>query len=314
VIWANANKDKKMNTLCSPKTVDEFKQYYQLRWQILRKPWGQALGSEQDEYEQQAIHRMITNEKGDVLAVGRLEKVGKYQGKIRFMAVSDKAQGQGLGQQIINALEHQASQLGMQEIILNAREQAIGFYQQLDYQTLEFSHTLFDQVKHYSMVKKLSVHPLHKSASAQALQDIWHETIPLSKAMALQISYFDGKKLMTYCDANFNKNLHHTMFAGSIYTLATLTGWGWVYLALQSKQTEQNNVRGDIVLAEANIKYHAPIKGLAYGQVVQEDVSGEFDNLLAGKNVRIKLVAHVYCGEKIAATFQASYVVLPKSV
>jgi thioesterase domain-containing protein len=311
-MWTNANKDKKMNTLCSPKTLDEFKQYYQLRWQILRKPWGQASGSEQDEHEQQAIHRMIINEQGEVLAVGRLEKVGKLKGKIRFMAVSEKAQGQGLGQQIVNALEQQASQLGMQEVVLNAREQAIGFYQQLNYQTVAFSHTLFDEVKHFTMEKKLCAHPLHKAVLAQTLQDIWHETIPLSKAMELQISYFDGKKLMTYCDADFNQNLHHTMFAGSIYTLATLTGWGWVYLALQSKQKEQDNVRGDIVLAEANIKYHAPIKGLAYGQVVQEDVSGQFDNLLVGKNVRIKLVAHVYCGENIAATFQASYVVLPK--
>ena len=172
-----------------------------------------------------------------------------------------------------------------------------------------------DEIKHYTMVKQLGVHPLHKIETSQKLQDIWHATIPLSKAMELQISYYDGTKLMTHCDADFNQNLHHTMFAGSIYTLATLTGWGWVYLALQAQRHEQkqNNLRGDIVLAEANIRYHTPIKGLAYGQVVQQDVSGQFDNLLQGKKARIKLVAHVYCGEKIAATFQASYVVLPKS-
>jgi len=302
-----------MNTLCSPKTVDELRQYYQLRWQILRKPWRQPQGSEQDEHEKQAIHKMVIDEQGEVLAVGRLEKIDSCQGKIRFMAVSETAQGQGLGQQIVNCLEQQATQLDMKEITLNARENAIGFYEKLGYKTVMFSHTLFDEIKHYTMVKTLSAHPLHKIELAQTLQDIWHKTIPLSKAMALQISYYDGKKLMTYCDADFNQNLHHTMFAGSIYTLATLTGWGWVYLALQAKQQEHNNLRGDIVLAEADIKYHAPIKGLAYGQVVQEDVSGQFDNLLSGKKVRIKLVAHVYCGDRIAATFNASYVVLPKS-
>lgn len=302
-----------MNTLRSPKTVEELTRYYQLRWQILRKPWGQKQGSEQDEYEKQAIHKMVINNQGEVLAVGRLEKFAKYQGKVRFMAVCEKAQGQGLGQQIINALEQQASQLGLKEIVLNARESAIGFYQNLGYKEIGFSHTLFNEVKHYAMVKQLSVHPSHKEELAQTLQDIWHKTIPLSKAMELQISYYDGQKLMTYCDAEFNKNLHHTMFAGSIYTLATLTGWGWVYLALQEKQQEHKNLRGDIVLAEANIKYHAPIKGLAYGQVIQQDVSGQFENLLEGKKARINLVAHVYCGEKIAATFQASYVVLPKS-
>ncbi|WP_114325622.1 bifunctional GNAT family N-acetyltransferase/hotdog fold thioesterase [Candidatus Colwellia aromaticivorans] len=304
-----------MNTLRSPKTVDEWTQYYQLRWQILRKPWEQEQGSEQDEYEQQAIHKMVITDQGEILAVGRLEKTDKFQGKIRFMAVSETAQGRGLGQQVINALEQQASQLGMKEITLNAREDAVGFYQKYGYKKVKFSHILFDEIKHYTMVKTLSGHPLHKTELAQTLQDIWHKTIPLSKAMELKISYYDGKKLMTFCDADFNQNLHHTMFAGSIYTLATLTGWGWVYLALQAKQQEhkQDNLRGDIVLAEANIKYHAPIKGLAYGQVVQNDVSGQFDNLLEGKKVRIKLVAHVYCGEKIAATFKASYVVLPKN-
>jgi thioesterase domain-containing protein len=302
-----------MNTLRSPKTVEELTQYYQLRWQILRKPWGQKQGSEQDEYEKQAIHKMVINDQGEVLAVGRLEKAAKYQGQIRFMAVSEKAQGQGLGQQIVNDLEQQASQLGLKEIILNARESAIGFYQNLGYKKIGFSHTLFDKIKHYSMVKQLSVHPLHRVELAQSLQGIWHQTIPLSKAMELQISYYDGQKLMTYCDADFNKNLHHTMFAGSIYTLATLTGWGWVYLALQAKQQEHSSFRGDIVLAEANIKYNAPIKGLAYGQVVQKNVSGDFDNLLQGKKARIKLVVHIYCGEKIAATFDASYVVLSKS-
>lgn len=302
-----------MNTLRSPKTVEELTRYYQLRWQILRKPWGQKQGSEQDEYEKQAIHKMVIDDQGEVLAVGRLEKAAKYQGKVRFMAVSEKAQGQGLGQQIIIALEQQASQLGLKEVILNARENAIGFYQKLGYKKIGFSHTLFDEIKHYSMVKVLNVHPLHKLELAQSLQDIWYQTIPLSKAMELQISYYDGQKLMTFCDADFNQNLHHTMFAGSIYTLATLTGWGWVYLALQEKQQEDKKLRGDIVLAEANIKYHAPIKGLAYGQVVQKNVSGAFDNLLQGKKARIKLVAHIYCGEKIAASFDASYVVLPKS-
>ena len=111
-----------MNTLCSPITADEFEQYYQLRWQILRKPWGEKRGSEQDEQDQEAIHRMIINELGEVLAVGRLDKIDEFQGKIRYMAVSEKAQGQGLGKQIITALEQKASELGIKEITLNARE------------------------------------------------------------------------------------------------------------------------------------------------------------------------------------------------
>jgi thioesterase domain-containing protein len=301
-----------MITLRAPKTAEELSQYYHLRWQLLRRPWQQVQGSEQDEQEQYAIHRMIIDEQGRVLAVGRLEKATKEQGQIRYMAVDDGMQGKGLGQQILNELENVASQLGMTEICLNARENAVMFYEKLGYDNKGYSHTLFNEVKHFQMVKWLGGHAQHKVKQAQALQDIWHKTIPLSKAMSLQIGYYDSDKLITFCDEEFNQNLHHTMFAGSIYTLATLTGWGWVYLAMKEKQQLHTSFDGDIVLAEANIRYHSPIKGLAYGQVVQSDVSGKFDNLLQGKKSRINLIAHIYCGDNIAATFKGSYFIIPK--
>lgn len=303
-----------MNTLTAPTTAKEFADYFQFRWKLLRQPWLQPLGSEQDEQEQYAIHRMIIDAKSSILAVGRLEKISDVQGQIRFMAVEGNKQGQGLGQQIVNALEQQASMIGMTELVLNAREQAIGFYQKLGYEQQGYSHTLFDEVKHYRMTKTIPVHAQHQLTKSNALQSLWHNTIALSKAMNLQISYYDMTKLITCCDANFNQNLHHTMFAGSIYTLATLTGWGWVYLALKEQQENNNALDGDIVLADANIRYHSPIKGIAYGQVEQANVSGELDNLLQGKSAKINLTAYVYCGDKIAATFKGSYFILPKNI
>lgn len=294
-----------MNVCRSPKTVPEFERYYQLRWQILRKPWDQPLGSERDGLEQESIHRMIIDANDNVLAVGRLEKSSQFSGQIRFMAVNTKTQGQGLGQQIIVALEHQAQKLGITEVTLNAREDAIGFYQKLGYSLQGFSHLLFDEIKHFTMSKTLTHANNHQLESSTALQDVWHETIPLSKAMNIQISYFDGKELIAHCDGGFNKNLHNTMFAGSIYTLATLSGWGWVYLQLQQQQ-----LKGDIVLAKADIKYHAPIAGIGYAKVVAESVSGDFTRLTQGKNARVNLTVHLYSGEDIAATFTGSYVVL----
>lgn len=294
-----------MNVCRSPKTVPEFERYYQLRWQILRKPWDQPLGSERDGLEQESIHRMIIDANDNVLAVGRLEKSSQFSGQIRFMAVNAKTQGQGLGQQIIVALEHQAQKLGITEVTLNAREDAIGFYQKLGYSLQGFSHLLFDEIKHFTMSKTLTHANNHQLQSSTALQDVWHETIPLSKAMNIQISYFDGKELIAHCDGGFNKNLHNTMFAGSIYTLATLSGWGWVYLQLQQQQ-----LKGDIVLAKADIKYHAPIAGIGYAKVVAESVSGDFTRLTLGKNARVNLTVHLYSGEDIAATFTGSYAVL----
>lgn len=294
-----------MNVCRSPKNALEFEQYYQLRWQILRKPWEQPLGSERDGLEQESLHRMIIDVNENVLAVGRLEKSSQFSGQIRFMAVSTKVQGQGLGQQIISELEYQAQKLGITEITLNAREDAVGFYRKLGYSLQDFSHLLFDKIKHFTMSKTLSHADNHHRQASTALQNVWHETIPLSKAMNIKISYFDGAELITHCDGDFNKNLHNTMFAGSIYTLATLSGWGWVHLQLQQQQ-----LKGDIVLAKADIKYHAPIAGIGYAKVVAKSVSGDFTRLTQGKNARINLTVHLYSGENIAATFTGSYAVL----
>lgn len=295
-----------MNVCRSPKTAEEFEQYYQLRWQVLRQPWGQALGSERDSLEQESFHRMIIDENNKVLAVGRLEKTCQFNGKIRFMAVCQSAQGQGLGRQIVEALEQQAQLLGIIDLNLNARENALVFYQKLGYVSQGFSHLLFDEIKHFTMSKQLPHNEKHQQDAASALQKIWHETIPVSKAMNIQISHYDGEKLITHCDAGFNKNLHNTMFAGSIYTLATLSGWGWVYLKLQKLQ-----LKGDIVLAKADIEYHAPIKGLGYAKVSVDSVEGDFNRLNQGRNARINLTTHLYSGDNIAATFIGSYAVLP---
>ncbi|WP_019026490.1 bifunctional GNAT family N-acetyltransferase/hotdog fold thioesterase [Colwellia piezophila] len=294
-----------MNVCRSPKNAVEFEQYYQLRWQILRQPWNQPLGSERDNLEQASFHRMIFDENNNVLAVGRLEQSDQFSAQIRFMAVSAEAQGQGLGQQIMKSLEHQARKLGITKITLNARENALAFYQRLGYVSHGFSHLLFDEINHFSMSKVLTPCDNHQQQLSNALQTTWHDTIPLSKAMNISISYFDGEELITHCDDSFNKNLHNTMFAGSIYTLATLSGWGWVYLQLQRQQ-----LKGDIVLAKADIEYHAPITGLGYAKVHANSVSGDFSRLKRGKNSRMALTVHLYNGDKVAATFTGSYAVL----
>lgn len=298
-----------MNCCRSPKNAIDFEKYYHLRWQVLRQPWQQPKGSEKDDVESQSFHRMVTNEVDDVLAVGRLERTGQYSGQIRYMAVSDAAQGQGLGKQIIQSLEVQAQQLGITDIVLNAREQALGFYEKLGYQLGQESHVLFDVIKHYQMSKTLQPDCHHQADWVSSLQSTWHETIPVSKAMGIEISYFDRAKLITHCDPDFNKNLHHTMFAGSIYTLATLTGWGWVYL-----QLAQNDYQGDIVLADANIRYHAPISGVAHAQVDFDDVTGDLSVLTMGKKAKIVLSARLFCGDKVAATFSGTYFIIPKNV
>ncbi|GAA5132334.1 bifunctional GNAT family N-acetyltransferase/hotdog fold thioesterase [Thalassotalea piscium] len=288
----------------APQNPQEYEQYYQLRWQTLRAPWQQPLGSEQDELETQSVHRMVINEQGQVIAIGRLHFTNHNNAQIRYMAVADSFHGQGLGRVIIDALEQVAKKFGVATITLNAREQAVGFYQKLGYQGDLVSHVLFGEIKHIAMHKLLksaiSKHPL----AVKELEHTWHTTIPMSKAMGINITYYDQKKLVTTCDLNINKNLHNTMFAGSIYTLATLAGWGWLALQLHEKQ-----LQGDIVLAEAEVKYLSPVEGIAYATTSDKNELSEFTRLKNGRNEKVTLTVNITSGEKVAAQFIATYVV-----
>lgn len=291
----------------APKNKVEYSRYYHFRWQQLREPWQQAAGTERDELEDQAIHRQLIDENGKVLAVGRLHFTKQNQAQIRYMAVDPAEQGKGLGKKLIAELEYQAQLRGAQTLILNAREQAVPFYQRLGYQLGNVTHVLYGELTHFSMEKELGV--LHKSQKnwIKKLQDIWYQTIPISKAMQIAICYYDERSMITHCDPAFNKNLHNTMFAGSIYTLATLTGWGWVYF-----QLFKDNCQGDIVLADASIKYMAPIKGVVAAKTSESFVVGETKSLQQGNKARFTVEVELLSGENVAAKFTGHYVVIPK--
>ena len=143
--------------IIEPTTSEEFEKYYNLRYEVLRKPWGQPLGSERDEKEETSIHRMIVDENsGDALAVGRLQLNSAHEAQIRYMAVADEFQGKGLGSQIISALEDVARGKCVQRIILSARENALQFYKNNGYNIMKKTHLLFGEIQHWLMGKELT--------------------------------------------------------------------------------------------------------------------------------------------------------------
>ena len=138
----------------SPKTENEFQQYYNLRWRILRKPWGQAEGSEQDTDDEHCYH-IMTLSKNIITGVARLEFPSINQSQLRYMAVDNSYQGQGVGSCIVEHMEQYSREQNAHELFLNARENALGFYEKLGYQVTEKSYLLFDSIQHYKMVKSL---------------------------------------------------------------------------------------------------------------------------------------------------------------
>ncbi len=139
--------------ITSPKTKDEFKHYYQLRWEILRKPFGKPLGSEQDELEESSIHRMCVNN-GKIIAIGRLQFNFQDEAQIRFMAVHPDFQHKGLGKKLVEEFEYISLENNRNTIILYARDYALKFYQKQGYEVVEKAHLLYGQLQHFLMRKE----------------------------------------------------------------------------------------------------------------------------------------------------------------
>ncbi|HJN83333.1 MAG: GNAT family N-acetyltransferase [Verrucomicrobiota bacterium] len=139
----------------SPETDTEFEAYYDLRWRVLRQPWGQSPGSERDELDDDATHVAGYDEVKGLVCVGRLHAVETGVGQVRYMAVEEPLRGRGLGQAVLNELERLGKRQGMSVIVLDAREAAVGFYRRNGYEAVDEGHVLFGEVRHSKMRKRL---------------------------------------------------------------------------------------------------------------------------------------------------------------
>jgi N-acetylglutamate synthase-like GNAT family acetyltransferase len=138
----------------SPQTDAEWKAYYGLRFNVLREPWNQPLGSEVLADEDQAIHA-IASEEGEVLGVARMHESAAKQGQVRCVAIATAAQGKGIGKAIMAYLEEKARLKGWTEIVLEARENAVPFYKAIGYTIVTESYLLFGEIQHFRMQKML---------------------------------------------------------------------------------------------------------------------------------------------------------------
>ncbi len=65
------------------------------------------------------------------------------------------------------------------------------------------------------------------------LEQTWHEEIPISKAMGIRVADFANDQLVVRAELEPNINVHGTAFAGSLYAIAALCGWGMTWLQLK---------------------------------------------------------------------------------
>jgi len=134
-------------TIRSPAGDAEWDDYFRLRWEWLREPWGQPRGSERDEDEEKA-HHLLAEEDGETVGIGRIHSLGGGCWQIRYMAVREDCRGMGIGAAILAGLLERA---GAERVVLNAREGVEGFYQKKGFRITGEGPVMFGEIRHLRM-------------------------------------------------------------------------------------------------------------------------------------------------------------------
>ncbi|MCF7355341.1 MULTISPECIES: bifunctional GNAT family N-acetyltransferase/hotdog fold thioesterase [Vibrio] len=296
-----------MFKLVTPKTESDLQNYYHFRWQMLREPFHQPQGSERDEYDDMSAHRMIVDGRGRIMAVGRMYLTPNSEGQIRYMAVHPQHRGKGLGSLILVALESYAMQEGAKRLVCNSREDAINFYAKNGFESQGELSDERGPTRHQQMLKRLkaSANVSRRPDWCDELQKRWRQEIPICAAMGIRISQYTGYQFECSAPLNPNINPHETMFAGSLFTLTTLTGWGMAWLLMREKGLE-----ADIILADSQVRFRAPVTQSPVAVTSLDGISGDLDRLVSGRRARVIVKVTVYSGDVAAVEFTGTYMLM----
>jgi thioesterase domain-containing protein len=124
--------------------------------------------------------------------------------------------------------------------------------------------------------------------------------------MGLRVEGYDGEQLVVASPLKPNVNVHGTGFAGSLYGLAALAGWGLVHLKL-----EDDAIAGQIVLAKAQVSYSKPVRDDFQATCrVTDEVYAQFKEILLRRGrAKIELDVEVGCRGDVAARYEGQYLV-----
>lgn len=299
-----------MFKLITPKTEKQIAKYYHFRWQMLREPLRLPVGSERDEFDEMSHHRMIVDGRGRPMAVGRLYITPDHEGQIRFMAVKPNRRNKGVGSLILVALESFARQEGVKRLVCNARQEAVKFYVKNDFESQGELSGQYGANRHQQLVKQLDPmdNILRRPDWCTELQERWEQQIPISDKMGIKITQYTGYQFECSAQLNPNLNPRNSMFAGSAFTLATLTGWGMTWLLMKER-----GLKADIVLADSKVRYRHPVEQTPIATTSLDGISGDLDRLENGRKARVVISVTIYSGDIAAVEFVGTYMLLPEN-
>ncbi len=146
-----------MVTIKIPKTRDDFKAYYDLRYRVLREPWGQPKDTEKDDYEPISQHFMaVDQESGNVVGVVKLFEKADQVGWFSHLAVDPHFQRKGIGLMLMEEVEKTARADGYKVLGCLSRLNTTSYFEKRGFKIAGFPSNYFGTTQVVWMEKDIS--------------------------------------------------------------------------------------------------------------------------------------------------------------
>jgi thioesterase domain-containing protein len=86
------------------------------------------------------------------------------------------------------------------------------------------------------------------------IEEFFYEKIPITRAMGVRVIKYDGGQLRLAAPIALNHNHLGTAFGGSLSALATLAGYGLIWLEMGDKMAH-------VVIRNSELSFRRPVRG-----------------------------------------------------
>ena len=139
--------------VCLATTDTEREDAFDVRHDVFVEEQGVAEDIEYDGKDDVATH-FVAYDDGAAIGAARLREPESGVGKVERVAVREPHRGEGWGRRLMDAIEAEARDRGLETLVLHSQTRVEGFYERLDYRT---TSDVFEEadIPHVEMEKDL---------------------------------------------------------------------------------------------------------------------------------------------------------------
>jgi len=143
------------------------------------------------------------------------------------------------------------------------------------------------------------------------LQETFYHEIPITQHLGIRADSYDGEHLILKAPLENNINHKQTAFAGSLNALATLAGWGEIWLILRAL-----GIPNQVVIQDSTSEFLRPVKSDFFASCRKPNSTqvARIESSLKKKGkARVELTSEIYTelhdDNAVAMRFKGRYVI-----